>query len=256
MKELLGYDVSYKKFDTTLHAAIDLSRYFADIPSPSGKHFYASVLFTRLCVKAMSLKKLSPHPELLGKNAHWDYASVCSITRNIVECYLIFYYLCVQAVDDKEWEARWRLFNVHDCLSRDKMFKSTNLVPDEEAEKVISITLDELKANDYFRTFTLKQQQHYLKGNDALFLSQDQIVQSYGGDVEEFRFLYRFLSNQVHSLPMSFYRVDEQVRGRGIESDIEVNYTSLCLGIAQEYIEKAYKDYNNIFQSIERVTCR
>ena len=229
MRNGIDYNKSYVAFDNTLRKAVKLSRDCEGLPSPTGKHFYASVLFTRLCVSALSLQKLSPAPSFLDRSVHWDYASVCSITRNIIECYLIFHYLCVQTVDDVEWEARWRLFNLHDCIQRTKMFASLDVTPDEEAAKIIEITLDELKANTYFKGLTNKQQRHFLKGNDALFMSQDQIVQSFNGDINEFRSLYRFLSNQVHTLPISFYRMSEQERGRGVESEVEVGYTSLCL---------------------------
>jgi hypothetical protein len=84
-------------------------------------------------------------------------------------------------------------------------------------------------------------------------MTQDEIVKSYEGDVNEFRFIYRFLSNQVHSLPMSFYRMAEQERGRGVESRIEVGYTSLCLDTAGQYLEQAYDDYKSIFEKIEGV---
>ena len=126
MKEDMNYHESYAEFDKTFREAVKFSRVCAGIPSPTGKHFYASALFTRLCVSAVSLQKLSPDPRLLGQNVHWDYASACSITRNIVECYLIFHYLCVQTVDDIEWEARWRLFNLHDCIQKTKVFASLN----------------------------------------------------------------------------------------------------------------------------------
>jgi hypothetical protein len=253
MEHDMNYHESYAELDKTLRQAIKLSRGCAEIPSPSGKHFYASALFTKLCVSAVSLQKLSPHPRLLGQDVHWDYASVCSVARNIVECYLIFHYLCVQKVDDTEWEARWRLFNLHDCIQRTKMFSSLNIAPEGEEARVIEITLDELKANGYFQGLTQKQQRHYLKGNNALFMSQDQIVQSYGGDVNEFRFLYRFLSNQVHSLPMSFYRMSEQERGRGVESEVEVGYTALCLDTAHQYFDQACKEYKSLFQGVEGV---
>jgi hypothetical protein len=253
MKNEMDYRESYAEFDKTFREVGKLSRDCAGIPAPTGRHFHASVLFTRLCVSAMSLQKLSPHPSLLGQDAHWDYASVCSITRNIIECYLIFYYLCIQVVDDTEWEARWRLFNLHDCMQRIKMFAVLNIAPEWEASKVIEITIYELNSNSYFQGFTQKQQQYYLKGNTALFMSQDQIVQSYGGDVNHFRFLYRFLSNQVHSLPMSFYRVGEQERGRGVESEVEVGYTALCLDTAHQYLDQACKNYGGLFQGVEGV---
>ncbi len=71
-----------------------MSKKFADIPSPTPQQFYASVLFTRLCVIAISLEKLLT----TKKTDHWDYASVASLTRNILECYLTFFYLCIDSV--------------------------------------------------------------------------------------------------------------------------------------------------------------
>jgi hypothetical protein len=161
MKE--NYSKTYKEFSEALRKALKLSRACAGIPSPIGKHFYASVLFTKICVTAVSLQKLAPSPKLLGHDAHWNYASACSLARNIVECYLIFYYFCVHDIDAAEWDARWRLFNLHDCLSRKKMFDSAGIVPEEEATQVIETTINELMANSYFQSLSIKRQQQFLK---------------------------------------------------------------------------------------------
>ncbi|MEK7699634.1 MAG: hypothetical protein AAB332_04465 [Planctomycetota bacterium] len=53
MKDDMDYSEKYAEFDKTFRMAVKLSRYCAGIPSPTGKHFYASVLFTRLCVSAV-----------------------------------------------------------------------------------------------------------------------------------------------------------------------------------------------------------
>ncbi len=249
----MDYRESYSAFDKSSKNARKLSQECAGIPSPHGKHFYASVLFTRLCVGAVSLQSLCPDPGLLGRDAHWDYVSTCSLARNIIECYLTFYYLCIQKVPEPEWEARWRLLNLHDCTQRAKMFECVNIAPEEEAAKVIKLTAQELRENTYFKSLPEKQQQHYLKGNTALFMSQDDIVRAYGGDVSDFRFMYRFLSNQVHSFPMSFYRVGEQERGRGVESELEVGYTSLCLDTARQYLDRACKEYDDLFRTIRKI---
>jgi len=247
------YRESYGEFDKSSKSLRKLSHECAGIPSPHGKHFYASVLFTRLCVSAVSLQSLCPNPKSLGQGSHWDYVSACTLARNIVECYLTFYYLCIQKVSEPEWEARWRLLNLHDCLQREKMFACMNIETEEEAAKVIKITIQELRENAYFKTLPAKQQQHYLKGNNALFMSQDDIVRSYGGDVDDFRLMYRFLSNQVHSFPMSFYRVGEQERGRGVESEIEIGYTALCLDTVRQYLDRAYKEYEDLFRNLRKI---
>lgn len=78
------------KFKKIVAKCKKVSKKFANIPSPSPQHFYASVLFTRLCVIAVSLERLLP----TKTTDHWDYASVASLTRNILECYLTFF-ICV-----------------------------------------------------------------------------------------------------------------------------------------------------------------
>ena len=52
---------------------------------------------------------------------------------------------------------------------------------------------------------------------------------------------------------LRYYRMSEQERGRGIESEVEVGYTSLCLDAARQYLGQSCKDYGIIFQGIEGV---
>lgn len=243
----MDYSKSYFSFEETFGKITKLSNECSGIPSPTGQHYYASILFTRLCVSAQSLLRLSPHPDNLGKNAYWDYSTSCSITRNIIECFLMFYYLCVDDVDQSEKEARQLLFNLHDCAQRKRMFAQVESTQEKQFGEMLRTTQETLEKNPYFQGLLEKKRKRYIKGDTALFVAKNDIVKAAGFDVNEFRFLYRFLSNQVHSLPMSFYRVGIQERGRGVESDVEVGYTALCLCTSQEYLSKAYNGYMELF---------
>ena len=248
MKEYLEI---HKKYCSIIKQCTSTSRRFMGISSPTSAHFYASILFTKLCTGSLSIKELSPEPELIGSDAHWDFGSVASLTRSLIECYLVFFYLCIEKCMPEEWDARWKLMNLHDHMSRSKMFKAMG--EDIESDELSNNNKDEvvsaLKGNSWFKILSEKQQAHFLKGNTAFFKSQDEIVEASGGDISGFRFMYRFLSNNTHSFPMGFYRMADNDRGRGVESKIEIQYTGMCLHWAGEYLSKAKSEFIELFEN-------
>ena len=248
MKE---YSETYEKYCSIIKECTSTSRRFMGIPSPTSAPFYASLLFTKLCTGSVSIKKLSPEPEQIRSNVHWDFGSVVSLTRSLIECYLVFFYLCIENCAPEEWDARWKLMNLHDHMSRSKMFKAMgeDIESDEISNKIKNEVISALKNNSWFKMFSEKQQAHFLKGNTAFFKSQDDIVEASGGDISDFRFMYRFLSNNTHSFPMGFYRMADNDRGRGVESKIEIQYTGMCLHWAGEYLSKAKSEFIELFEN-------
>lgn len=248
--QMTEYTQIYKSYSSIVKKCVLTSQKYAGIPAPSNQHFYAAILFTKLCTISNSIQKLSPLPDLLGENAHWDYASVASLTRNLIECYLTLFYLSIQKCSKDESEARLLLMNLHDHISREKMFKS---VEDDKRKEIASRISNEvtssLKNNLWFRALSDKQQKHYLKGHNAYFKKQDEIVEASGEDLKTFRFIYRFLSNNTHSFPMGFYRMRDGSRGNRLESEIEISYTSSCLQWAEAYLNKANKEFKELFST-------
>jgi hypothetical protein len=243
----------YKTIHNDIKMVLDdceqMSKKYAEIPSPTSAHFYASLIFTKLCVSSMTALSICPPPKKLGRDALWDCASVASLTRGIIETYLLLFYLCIEKCDKTEWEGRWKLMNLHDHMSRLKMFK----VAENSDEQVVQFegytdeVKSDLKNTDYFKTLDEKQKKHFLKGNTAFFKSQDEIVKASGGSVDEFRFRYRFLSNHTHSYPMGFYRMAENGRGTGVESTSEVAYSGMCLSWIAEYLTIAKNDFEALW---------
>lgn len=99
--------------DNVVRECMYVSRSYAGIKSPTSKHFYASVLFTALITRGVSLAQLMPFTPWVEKRIeHWDYASAAGITRTMLELRVAFYYLCVDSCTDEEWNCRWNLFNI------------------------------------------------------------------------------------------------------------------------------------------------
>lgn len=229
-----------------------VSQACAGIPSPTGAHFYASVLFTALCTRAVSLATLVPHSQLSRKSfEHWDYGAAAGLVRSILELRIAFFYLCVEAVPPDEWQCRWNIFNLHDCTSRISLFQE---IP-ESAEQLAGFAeqrqelCDRLNSNAFFLAFEPGRRRKLLHGQTAYLHSLEDIGVRAGVDVHQFRLMYKLFSSQVHGLPLAYYRMAELNRGRGVHSESEEGYTSLCISFALTLLVQARDEMKTLFPS-------
>lgn len=242
--------------DNAVREAIHVSHGYKGIPSPSTKHFYASVLYTALITRSVSLAQLVPFSPWAEKPIeHWDYSSATGIARTALELRLAFYYLCVDACTDDEWDCRWNLFNLHDCTSRLRLFEA---MPDH-AEQVAAFrtTSEELKqrlrANAFFNTLDDGRQRKLLNGQTAFLMPLEEISERTGLARETFRWMYILFSSHVHALPMSFYRMGGQgdERGNGLPSPTEEGYTCLCLSLVTSLLVSVREEMNVLFADFQ-----
>lgn len=238
--------------DNVVRECMYVSRSYSGIPSPSTKHYYASVLFTALITKGVTLAQIMPFTPWVDKKIeHWDYASAAGIVRTMLELRIAFYYLCSEECDEKEWQCRWNIFNLHDCTSRIRLFAA--IEHNEEVEQ-LSKTADEirdrLKANEYFEALPDKKKKIALHGQSAYLLPLEDIAEKAGIEKTEFRWLYVLLSSHVHALPMSFYRIGEE-RGRGLPTPTEEGYTAACLALASTYLVSTRDDVHSLFRDFK-----
>ncbi len=245
-----SYIEAYEGYCSTLQQCREISIEYSGIPALSNSHYFASILFTKICTTGSSIQNISPHPTRM-EASHWDFGSLGTLTRSLLETYLTFYYLCIDKCSEEEADARLSLMNIHDHFSRDKMFKMEGLKYDSENEftKISNELTETLVKNKWFKdqNFTAKKTKHFLSGKTAFFKTQDAIITSSGEYSNTFRFWYIFLSNNAHSFPMGFYRIGEDGRGQGLMSEIEVRYSSMLLALCEEYLFKASEYYINTY---------
>lgn len=241
-------------FDSTVSAATAISQEIAGRPSPTSAHYYASVLFTRLCTNGVSLLYIAPRSRLVNSEfEHWDFASIASLVRNLIECYLTFYYLCVDTIAQDEWDCRWNLFNLHDCQRRRKLFEHFGSSQEELAtwDEQAKDLKERLTSNPFFCSLNRQLQADCLKAKKAFTLSRDDLIARMGLNVSKIRGYYLFLSSQVHSYPLGFYRTGEGGRGRGIENDVEKRYIEWALTSAKFFLQRALKEMISLFPGSE-----
>ncbi|MBD1395120.1 hypothetical protein [Mucilaginibacter glaciei] len=86
---------------------------------------------------------------------------------------------------------------------------------------------DTLKQYNFFVSLPDGEQKKLLKGEQAFYLNREALEQRMGTGRSDLKAVYRLLSIQAHTLPMSFYRTIEQRRGTGVETETEIHY--ICM---------------------------
>jgi len=250
-----NYVRSLDTLDNVVRECIFVSKRYAGIASPSGKHFYASVLFTALLTRGTSLLCLAPlSPWNDKKIEHWDYASLAGMVRTMIELRIAFHYLCAEQCSDEEWNCRWNLFNLHDCVSRKRLFESMDNEPDQVAsfETQADELRERLKSNLFFCSLDPKRHKKLLHGQTPYLFPLEEMADRAGLPTTTFRWLYVLLSAHVHGLPMSYYRMgdDNGGRGRGIPSSDEEGYSAICLSLAASLIVASRDELHQLFEGL------
>lgn len=166
-----------------------------------------------------------------------------------MEVRLAFFYLCAETCPADEWDCRWNIFNLHDCMSRIHLFEN---IPENEwnlngFRTQASELRTRLEGNPFFQALPQKQRNKYINGGHAYLFPLEEIAARAGVELNTFRLLYRLFSTQVHSFPMGFYRMGDDNRGRGIHSDVEEFYINICLSVAAVLLSAAEKEMKYLF---------
>lgn len=242
-----------RQLDAAINRCIYVSRKHAGIRSPTGSHFYASALFTLLTTKAISLRKLLPKlkPKSMS-DEHWDYGSVCTLTRSVLETRLAFHYLGFEHCDEAEWRCRWAIFCLHDEATRKKMLdgiEPPSFSAEEQAvyDENMRQHREALAANPVFSALPDGTKKRLLQGKQAFMQPLEEIAVKCSLPVEQFRFFYTFMSAHAHSLPVAYFRMDEGNRGRGIHSELEEQYHLMCIGLSVALLGSAANDMEDKF---------
>jgi hypothetical protein len=244
------YLESLKNYTETINLSIKISRHAAN-RQVEDKIVWACVLYTKLCVTGFSVLILAPSNNIaIKKIDHWDFSSLFSLTRNIMECYQTLFYLCVDKVSSDELLARRKQFNLHDYYSRKTLL--SYIGTNKENKEIEDFVIKELKETQYFKALDEKRQKHFLKGDNAFFISREEIEEKTGSDKNQFKYFYKLFSSNTHTFPMGFYNMLNGERGRGVKTNVEIKYSCLALEIAEQYLIQASSHMIDFFPDINK----
>jgi len=194
---------------------------------------------------AVAINRLLPvEGKLTTINHSWDFGSIATLTRTFIETFHSFYYIGIDLIDDNEWKLRLKVFHLHDCSHRKELFKlmgesKDNLIEFEEMENQL---LADIQTNPKFFELSKDVRSRILKKQTAFILSRREMEKRIDNEDTSISWIYKFLSVQTHSFPMSFYRTEPDGRGSGVENEADKEYIKLCLSWVTEYLKKG-NDY-------------
>lgn len=246
----LEYNNVLEKFDTIVSAMSALSQGSARIPSATSRHYWASVLYTRLTGCGISILQLLPRNRLSSLSIEiWDFSAIASLSRNLCECCITYFYLGIDDVDETEWDCRLNVFNIHDCLRRQKMFKLLN-APQEALDgfkNQSSAICNRLMENSFFLSLPEKTRKKCLNAEKLYITSKDDILEKIGFDPAAFWGLYLLWSSHIHSFPIGFYRTGENNRGTGLCNPTDQRHIILALEVCIDFLKSASRGHLKLF---------
>jgi hypothetical protein len=219
----------------------------------SNRQVWASVLFTRLCTFATSILWLCPGSKLNPNGLHWDFGSIATLSRNLLECSLIFFYLGIEDVSEQEMNVRLIVMDLHDCHARNQLRRNLAKVKDAGPsiydDAIVNLS-NKLKNDPFFKELPSHDQKNIFKGQRACIYSQSQILSRMGEDASWIRAYYHFLSSHTHSLPLGFSRMAEHGRGHGGENVVDKAYITYALDFNSKILKKCTAQMQTAFSDI------
>ena len=174
-----------------------------------------------------------------------DHFSIGTLTRTLIDASIMTLYLSEPSLSEAEWDLRRNVLFLHDASNRKRFLISMN--------KHVGTTLstDELDAHRENKDGLLKvimQRGKELGLDEARIeeLSNGQFVfingvrgavSEAGIDKNGFEFIHTYLSNHVHSHPVSLMR-QEKISFEA-PTDFQISFCAICLEAATQYLENA-----------------
>lgn len=235
-----AYLIALKKFDAAICEATAVSQATANrLVSPNVG--YASKVFTRMCGAGITLIRAAP----LSRWTHsdfedWQFTAVAAHVRSLLDGYLLFKYLIESPGSDAEWAARITVMDINDCTRRIEMHTNIGSTENIVAFEKQRVELQErLKGNEFFATLPAPVRKQCLNGHFIMMYNRDAMLVKVGLEKGQFDALYDLLSQHIHILPMSFYRMASSGRGTGLENDTDRSYIAGALVMAAMLLAEA-----------------
>ncbi|WP_321366576.1 hypothetical protein [uncultured Celeribacter sp.] len=120
---------------------------------------------------------------------------------------------------------------------------------DQQAEEI----RERLKAIPYFANLDRKLRRDLLAGKFLMVLPQKYLVKKLGFKQEEFDFWWNYLSQYTHVYSMTFYRIEANGRGTGLENEFDRQALAMFLQLSTALIEASTDKLCEVFPEASSV---
>ena len=168
---------------------------------------WATWIFARMCLNARSVLLLVKN--YLDDEVHStvDHVSIIGICRTILESQIFLAYLTEVGISEDEWQLRKWTLDLHDCVTRIRLFRG---IGDTEQKGAFKAELERLKArmegNGVFPQLPVETRNDVLVGRRIYVRGMRNALKLADWPEDLWDGIYSYLSGAIHSSPVSFYR--------------------------------------------------
>lgn len=235
-----NYNDSLRKFDTATCEAVAVSQKIGvQMAEPHLGH--STYVFARLCNHAIAMISAVPRSRWMRADfEQWDFGIAAGHSRAILEGYLLLLYVVKEPESPEEWSTRINVMFLNDCMRRIKMLSNigSDTATDSLKEQAEELR-ERLNRNPWFQALTAQMKKRCLSGDNLMIPSRDEMLERAGWEKKTFYAYWDLLSQYAHVLPISFFRMEPNGRGTGIENDTDKGYLSTMLDFCADTLVTA-----------------
>jgi hypothetical protein len=231
------------RFHQALESSVKISERAIGI-SHTGRQNRALFVYTKLILHCMAiaalLEKYSDSPDGEGL---LDHCSIAALGRTVIDAALMAMYISDPKFSRDEWDVRRQILFLHDLSNRKRfltsMEKAGGLLEEnyhQNHDEVKKGLLDKILRLGTKLGFPDDKIDEFSKGQTVYINGIRGAVREAGWDVNEFDFQQSYLSNWVHSHPVSFIRAHDQAISLVGPAAYQFYVVGLVLDICQNYI--------------------
>ncbi|MET4791653.1 hypothetical protein ABIF64_003831 [Bradyrhizobium japonicum] len=232
------------RFDKAIQAAVSISGSRIGVDH-TGRQNRALFIYGKLISHCLSIKlildKYSREPEGVGL---LDHFSVATLGRAATDACLMTMYIAQPSLKQKEWELRRAILYLHELFNR-KRFLTASVAEADRGALPFFQTYEAQKVKFKEQIETLAKQllfsdeviEELMTGQKVFIGGARGAAREAGWDLDRFDFQQAYLSNWVHSHPVSFIRADEQEISFSQPSKYQFELCAAVLEIVLPYLE-------------------
>ncbi|MGW9065604.1 hypothetical protein ACWGPO_16055 [Achromobacter animicus] len=237
---LAAYKAALAQFDAAVCEALSVGQASANrMVRPNVG--YASYVFAQMCGAGTSMIRAAPHSRWVHSDFHdWRFGAIAGHARSLLDGLLLFTYLIEPTDSEEEIHARLNVMHLNDCTRRIEMHQKINAIDDiERFELQRAELIQRLAENSYFNALPESVQKSCRNGRFLTIHTRDDLLAKVGFNKGAFDSTYDLWSQHMHILPMSFYRMEPDGRGTGLENDTDRAYMANALIVCTAVLSDA-----------------
>jgi hypothetical protein len=170
----------------------------------------------------------------------WRFGAVAGHARSLFDGYLLFNYLMGPTSSEAELKARINVMHLNDCTRRMELHKNLGITDDlEDFERQRAELQGRLSGNEHFKSLPAAVQKNCMNGRFLTIDTRDEMLAKVEFEKGQFDALYDLWSQHIHIRPLSFYRIEPNGRGTGLENDTDRTYIAQALEICATVLTNA-----------------